>query len=483
MIRCLFPIVLFFCLFGCTPSITFLDGICFTNVTIIDAEQGQIDDMTVIVQKEKIVKVIKSKDIKLSDTNTIIDASGKFLVPGLWDAHVHFAYIEELAPSMFDLFLAYGITSVRDTGGKIDFVKKWKDLSLANPASAPRVMIAGPLLDGMPNVYNGSTPQRPPLSVGAGSVEEAVKIVDDLVAKGVDLIKAYEMLTPEQFEAVCARAKENGLKVTGHVPLSMDVASAAKAGMNSMEHLRNVEMSSAADSEELLEERRNMLAQGAKDEGGVLRARIHAAQRTNAVINQSQENVATTLEALKKYDVWQIPTLTIMTGISRRPFSQKEWRDGFKYLPKVVADDWNSGVDGVNELEITDAQKTYEAWVFDMVQKMNKEGIEILAGTDCPIFFLTPGRSLHEELIYLRDAGMSTLEVLASATSKPAEYFNLQDQIGLVKEGMIADLLLLDKNPLEDIENTQSINTVIKNGAVYGRSDLDDILDKLEIQE
>ena len=169
----LLPILLSLLFFTCTSNsrTIYKDAICITNVNTIDAKDGLKEDMTVIVKDNRIIKTGKSSEIKLDPTNTIINGEGKYLIPGLWDAHVHFAYIEELAPSMFDLFLAYGITSVRDTGGKIDFVKKWKDQALANPTDAPRVMIAGPLLDGLPNVYDGSTPQRPELSVGAGTVE------------------------------------------------------------------------------------------------------------------------------------------------------------------------------------------------------------------------------------------------------------------------------------------------------------------------
>ena len=236
---------------ACQPSgEIFKDAICIENVSVVHPENGVIDNQTVIIQGEKIFKIFSSTAIKLSPENKIIDGTGKYLMPGLWDAHVHFAYMEELAPSMFDLFLGYGITSVRDTGGKIDFVKMWKDKALANPNDTPRVMIAGPLLDGMPNVYDGSTPQRPPLSVGLATVESAAEKVNELDSLGVDLLKAYEMLTPEQFVVIAKMAKEKGLKVTGHVPLSMGVISASNAGMSSMEHMRNLELACASNADE-----------------------------------------------------------------------------------------------------------------------------------------------------------------------------------------------------------------------------------------
>ena len=130
---------------SCQPSgEIFADSICIENVNVIHPENGLIENQTVIIQGDKIIKVTPSKELQLSAENKIINGTGKYLMPGLWDAHVHFAYKEELAPSMFDLFLGYGITSVRDTGGKIDFVKMWKNRALANPEDAPRVMRAGP---------------------------------------------------------------------------------------------------------------------------------------------------------------------------------------------------------------------------------------------------------------------------------------------------------------------------------------------------
>ena len=467
--------------FSCSPKQeVYEDAICFTNVSIIDAEKGTQEQMTVIVQDNRIIKVDKAENFNLAASNQIIDGTGKYLIPGLWDAHVHFAYIEEMAPSMFDLFLAYGITSVRDTGGKLDFVKRWKDKAEASPQDAPRVKIAGPLLDGTPNVYDGSIPTRPPLSLGANGVEEAEALVDRFVAAEVDLIKAYEMLTPEQFEAVIERANENNLKVTGHVPLSMDVISASNAGLNSMEHMRNLEMSSASNWEELLDTRRKMLFDGKNEVGGVLRSNIHAAQRAEAVENYDEEVADRVLATLAENETWQIPTLALSTGMVNRHFDRADWIETFKYLPPEVARVWMDGVDQVKERALPDSQKKHSEWMMNMIKKVNDFEIDIMAGTDCPIFFLTPGLSLHEELSVLVKAGLTPMEALETATLNPARYFNMENELGLVKENYIADLILLDANPLDDITNTLKINTVMKDGKVRSRADLDQMFEQME---
>lgn len=454
----------------------FADTLCIENITIIDPEDGPKENQTILIKDGKILQITPSSELALSKENTIIDGTGKYLIPGLWDAHVHFAYIEEMAPVMFDLFLGYGITSVRDTGGEIGFVKQWKDKAQVDPLNAPRVMIAGPLLDGMPNVYDGSDIGHPPLSVGLKTVEDVVRKIEALEGQGVDLLKAYEMLSPEQFAKVAALGKAKGLKVTGHVPLSMDAISASNAGLNSMEHMRNLELSCASNADELLAQRKKLLALGKDDTGAILRTRIHQSQRPTAIKNFDEAQANKVLQVLAKNQTWQIPTLALNTGFVKKPFVQAGWETDFKYFPGDIGQRWSDGITVMQAAEMTPFRLKQNDWMFDMVRRVHEAGIPIMAGTDTPIFYLTPGRSLHEELAVLAEAGLTPLEVLKTATSNPALYFELQDELGRIKENYWADLLILDANPLEDINNTLSINAVIKQGKYVERSAIFDRL-------
>lgn len=466
--------------FACANQEVFKDSTCIQNISTIDPIDGLKENQTVIIKDNKISKIVNSDAITLSAGNKIVDGSGKYLIPGLWDAHIHFAYEEELAPSMLDLFLSFGITSVRDTGGEIGFVNKWKKKAQEQPQDAPRVMIAGPLLDGLPNVYDGSAPSRPPLSVGLGTMENVEKQIKLLDSLDVDLLKAYEMLTPEQFTFIAGFAKSNGLPLTGHVPLLMDVIQASNAGLNSMEHLRNLELSCASNSDELLQQRIKLMEDGKNDLGGILRSRIHSAQRKVAIENYDQDRATKVLDVLLKNDTWQIPTLALNNSVTQRPFAKKEWTDTYEYMPDQIAKRWLENGANALERDVSDFQKTYTKWQLNMVGQMNKKGIQIMAGTDCPIYFLVPGRSLHEELVMLSKSGLSPLEILKTATYNPAKYFNMQDRLGKIDEGFIADLLILDANPLDKIENTMTINTVIKDGKFHNRTDLDRRLEKLK---
>lgn len=456
------------------------DATVIQNITTIDAENGITENQTVVIKDGKIVEVSSSEDLSFSDgNNEIIDGSGKYLIPGLWDAHVHFSYIEELAPSMFDLFLAYGITSVRDTGGRIEFIKQWKDRAVANPTEAPRVMIAGPLLDGEPNVYDGSSPARPPLSVGLETVEDVTEMVNRLDSIGVDLLKAYEMLTPEQFEEVIRLGREKGLKVTGHVPLSMNAVSASNTGLNSMEHMRNLEVSMASNWEELQEQRLRMLEDGQDDSGGILRSRIHTAMRETAIENYDEERADEVLQVLAENETWQIPTLALNTRSVEKFYTDSAWQETFTLLPDSIEQEWYTNAEEAAREEVSEFGAEYSNWLFNMVGKINEAGIPMMAGTDTPIGLLTPGRSLHHELKVMVDAGLTPMEALQAATLNPARYFEMEDELGTIDEGKWADLLILDANPLEDIENTLEIHTVIRQGELYDREALDGILERL----
>ena len=411
------------------------DGIVIKNVNTIDAIDGLRSGMTVIVRGNRITRIGKSSSVQVPENATIIDGAGKYLIPGLWDAHVHLTYDSNIAPTMFPRFLANGITSVRDTGGLLKLLLPLREKARQDVRNSPRVMIAGPLLDGVPTIYDGKG--RPRIGLGASSVAEAEALVDRFIAADVDFIKAYEMLSPAAFSAVIHRADSKGLHVTGHVPLSMDVITASNAGLRSMEHLRNLESSCSSHAKQLLHERRSMLKSGARESGARLRGQIYKAQRRRALNSQDPATRDEVLRVLSANATWQIPTLI---------------------------------------LSCPSLKGAYAAWAVDMVGRMSDWGIGIMAGTDCPISKPGPGVSLHEELKLLVKCGLTPMQVLEAATLKPAQYFKMETEIGTIRENMLADLVLLDANPLQDIGNTRKIHAVVRYGKLHDRTALDQML-------
>ena len=476
-----FRLSLFFCvllpLCSCTPLNHSADEvIAISNVTIIDGPGGVRHGMTVLINNEYIGHVAKTAAITFPKNTREIDGSGKFLIPGLWDMHVHLTYEPLLENRMFDLFLGYGITSVRDTGGELEKVIPWRQKSKANPASTPRVFVAGPLLDGPKPVYDGSG-DLPKLGIAANTPADVWRIVDELAAANVDFLKAYELLSPEVYLALLQRAEYHDLKVTGHVPLSMDAISVSNAGLNSMEHLRNLPLACASNAQALKTERRILLKESGLS-GAQLRSKIHTAQRSTAIENYDAQRCAKVLQVLAKNGTWQIPTMTLNLLAKNRAYTSDRWQQTYDYLPKALAQRWRASISKIDK-NPTPAQYVQLAnWATMITPELLKAGVPILPGTDTPIFFLTPGFSLHEELAALVSVGMTPMQVITAATQSSAEYFDMGDEVGDIAEGKLADMVLLDANPLEEIRNTSEIRAVVKHGVIFDRTELEGMLRK-----
>jgi hypothetical protein len=172
------------------------------------------------------------------------------------------------------------------------------------------------------------------------------------------------------------------------------------------------------------------------------------------------------IKKLAEYGVFQTPTLTINTLDSRRFYADPEWRETYQYLPEKARNNWQEGSIKSTNLAITDNALIFDKWSLNLVNIMNQEGVKIIAGTDTPIGYLTPGFSLHKELELLFEAGMTAREVLRSATITPAEFLNMENQMGTIVEGKLADLVILNSNPLESVSNTQDIHMVISKGTI-----------------
>jgi len=336
-------------------------------------------------------------------------------------------------------------------------------------------MIAGPLIDGKYNVYDGSSQSYPPMSIMTETLIDLSQKVNELIDKDVDFLKAYEMLTLDQFERLASLAKENKLKLTGHVPLSMDLITASNLGLNSLEHLRNFELTVAKNSKELLKTRKYLLKNPKGLSGGALRSSIHKLQRMEAIKNIDSLKLIETINILAKNDTWQVPTLYLYRNFAFKLFGYEKWKNSFYMLPIEIRDKWNKIINEMDD-DLSGSSQDYSNWQMGVVNLMNKNGINFMAGTDTPIYFLTPGLSLHKEIQILVKSGLSNIEALKSSTYNPSKYFGLQHKLGSIKEGQIADLVILSENPLKNIENTKSIEVVIKNGNYLNRKYLDSLL-------
>ncbi len=394
------------------------------------------------------------------------------MIPGLWDFHVHLTYDDSLTDVMPALFLSYGITSVRDTGGLMHKMLPVVEELRSDGAIAPRVFFSGPLLDGAFVVYDGES--RPEIGVRNATPADARAAITELETQGVDFIKIYEMVSPDVFDAMVETANELGLPIDSHVPLSMR-ARVAGAAVDSIEHLRNIELDCASNAAELHETRLELLGNPDALPGAELRSSMHSLQRTPAIEAYDEKACDQTLAALRS--TMQVPTLRLGAFSLAPPARRDDWEDALARIPPAVREDWRSSA---MELAGNPVQEfvQFGKWAMFLTGRMHAQGIPIGAGTDTPILVAVPGYSLHSELEYLVAAGLSPLEAIASATVRPAEYFSLQDEMGAIEVGKKADLVLLDANPLDDIANTRSISGVVTKGDYLHKESLLDLVQK-----
>jgi imidazolonepropionase-like amidohydrolase len=434
------------------------------HVTVIhgtDAEAAP--DQTVVIKGDRITALGKAGEVSIPNGATTMDGTGKFLIPGLWDMHVH--TLQGGRPKLFfPLLIANGVTGVRDMGSPfsdLEAVTKLRKQIDGGKLLGPRIVAAGPLVDG-PN------PMFPELSIAVSNATHARQVVEDLQSIGADFIKVYSLLPRATYFAIADEARRRNIPFAGHVPESVSALEASDAGQRSIEHLSGVRLACSTSETEL---RQELIEARAKSDASLL---YRAFRRVYAKSKEtySEEKAEALFARFVANGTWQVPTLVVArfvaqvnnprqyTGPAAR--SSKGPKDN-RRLKKVTAAEFES-------------VSTTSQDAFDLVNAMKRAGVKFMAGTDAPNPFVVPGRSLHDELELLVHAGFTPLEALQSATRNPAEYLGRLDTLGTVEEGKIADLVLLDANPLDDINNTRKIWAVISNGKILQRPQLDEML-------
>jgi hypothetical protein len=471
-------LIISFLVFIC-PTCSVGDGesiFVFSNVSVIDAVNGLRIEQSVVVKGSRIQKIGPVELIVEPLHASIIDCTGKFMIPGLWDAHVHLSELPSLIPFMNPLLIINGITYVRDVGGDLEVLirlrREAEEISRST-GMAPTIWIAGPIIHGAGQ------------GIKAESVVQARFITECLINAGVDQIKLYELISPDVFFEVMDIANEKGLRVSAHVPLGLDVIEASNAGLGTIEHLFNLEMSCSSDWDSLLIARQQAIEDASKKPGGIpvnLRKILHWEQRVHAIKTQDEDRCKKVLKSLADNNTFVVPNMIVHdTQAKYSIYARDDWRKTYRYLPEPTRSEWKeNSIKRYNAGPYTDDLVPYLQWANDIVPKLADAGVKMMAGTDMPLIMLTPGFSLHEELVLMVEAGLSPLQALETATLQPALFFGIEDQQGAIDKGMMADLVLLDANPLEDINNIRRIWAVMKEGHLHNREVLDNILDQLE---
>lgn len=426
------------------------------GATVIDVTDGSLhSDQTVLIEGNRMAAM--GADVAIPAEAEVVDATGGYLIPGLWDMHVHTFNNNDPQPPntwTFPLYLANGVTGVRDMwvkpGAQAEQVRAWERELDAGTFVGPRFGGIGTLVDGTPRIQKSDTVTTP---------AEARAFVARLAGAGIDFVKPYSRLSPEAYHALVEAAHEAGLEVAGHGPNALSSFEVATAGQRSIEHLTGVHETCSAQEDSLRA------------------AGVVAYSAPQAVVSTFDPAKCRRLyRTFAERGTWQVPTL-ITNRIWRATTSLDALRqdEGLLYTPtwEVAEWEWVGGFLTFSSAKDRTAYDDLYRLEQRIVGEMHAAGVPLLAGTDVGNPYVYPGFSLLDELAEFVEAGLSPLAALQTVTRNPARYLDRTDDLGTVEAGKLADLVLLDANPLDDINNLRHIRAVVVNGRFYTHDELE----------
>jgi len=444
------------------------------NVNVVDVAEGVIlPGRTVTIRDGRVSAVEEAAGPEEAAGAQELDGSGQYLIPGLWDMHVHFRGGEALIPenkALLPLYIANGVTMVRDAGGDITgSVLEWRREIEVGRLVGPRILTSGPKLDGPTGGWDGS--------IRLGSPEQVPAAIDSLETLGADYVKIYDgTISRDVYLAIVEETERRDMIVTGHMPMSVRFHEAVDRGLDATEHLYYAFKGSAANEDSVTTAVLDRLGSpdplGFRETLNLLRIRYD-----DAVAQRTFRRMAEAGTAV-------VPTLHIGGVLAVVDETDHAADHGLRYVHPNIEATYAGRVEGARRAspEARSERHVLQRIFISMVPEMHRAGVTILAGSDAGPFnsYVYPGFALHSEMEELVRAGLAPLEALRSATLHPARFMRRGDEYGQVKPGFRADLVLLDANPLEDIRNTRGVASVIfGGGTVFSRAELDELLASL----
>jgi len=423
-----------------------------SNVSVIDVERGNVRSNQQVLIRDGLIAEVSSKPLRAAGAKTI-DGAGKFLIPGLWDCHVH-CWSDQL---FFPLFIANGVTGIRDMFGPISTIRSWRKKMEEGTLIGPRIVAAGRIVDGPKPIWPGS--------VAVTNAEEGRQAVATVTKEGSDFVKVYSLLSRNSYLAIASEAKRLNRVFCGHVPNAVTAKEASDAGQKSFEHFYSV-LAGCCDREaELLQA--PTLSRSAK---------------VAAMIESYNPEKAKELgRTFRKNGTWQCPTLTVLNAIAHLDDPEFRKDPRISFVSPFITGTWDVSKDRRFKSMTTEdyaALRRRIAKEMEVMAMMVNSGVDFLAGTDTPNPYAFPGFGIHDELALMVKAGFTPMQALRAATINPARYFGWEKTMGSVTQGKVADLVLLDANPLQDIRNSTKISGVFVRGRYLDQSQLAGMIKK-----
>jgi imidazolonepropionase-like amidohydrolase len=426
--------------------------VALVHATVVDIRSGQLhENQTIVIDGERIAAVGGSDTVVVRKDARVIDASGKYVIPGMWDAHVHLSYLGGCA---LPVFVANGVRRVRDCGARLEDVALWRKQIAAGKLIGPRIKTAGPNLEStewLKRAWSVLPPNDEAWQLGprreVSNADQVPAVVESLAGAGVDFIK-FRNLPRASFMAVMVEATRRGLRVAGHAPKGTSLVEASDAGMKSIEHAETITLALGSLSDE---------------------DRLHSFQ----VLAKNRTLITPTLIIdVAAHLTSEKDDLAIMADTQGARDVRR------KYVAQQTLRLWQHGIELKKKYEEGDDWQALYRKEVDVMRLAHRAGVQMMTGTDVgSVVGIYPGFSVHDELeLLVEQVGLTPLEALQTAILHPPTFFSDQSEFGSIEPGKVADLVLLDANPLADIRNTRRIQIVIIRGKTLQRWDLNAML-------
>lgn len=430
-------------------------GVAIRHVTVVNVMTGaELKDQTVRIQGNRIASIAATQDADAALPGAV-DGHGGYLIPGLWDMHVHVHDADELP-----LYIANGVTGIRIMSGERDAAALRAELARETPS--PEIYLASAIVDGSPPVWPGSIVVKKP--------DDARRAVDDIKASGADFVKVYNRIPRDAYFALADEAKRQHIDFEGHVPEAITAQEASAAGQRSIEHLTGIALGCSGQQERLMSDMEHAEF-----------FREHLVVEAQGFRSYDQGKCQALMSEFRKNGTWQVPTLTVLRlwgslddskflSDPRLAYIDRRFRDRWEERLQPQVRRWRPG-----EFQLARGLFTAER---HMVGLMARADVPLMAGTDAMNPYCFPGFSLHDELALLVESGLTPLAALQAATVNPATFLGKTAEMGTIEAGKIANLVLIAGDPLADIHNTAQVRAVWLQGKYFDAAALAEMLER-----
>ncbi len=442
------------------------------NVNVVEVVNGKvINNQDVFIENGRISKITRTND-KKTNLKTI-DGSSKFLTPGLWDFHVHALALPNEEKFSLPVYVANGITGIRDLGSfkSLAEQKIIAESAEKNEIISPRIILTGAIIDGPPGAWEGIRIAK--------TREDGIREANKLLDEGWQYLKTYSLLPLDAYLGVAEVAKKRNVPLIGHIPDGIKIMDAVNAGHKAVEHIDKVLLGCSSKEDEVIADRAKIIESGDLQQLFVS-FRKHKDQMLNSIDWKKCGQLA---EAMAKNKMFVSPTMVVIDFYLGKDPPPNDPR--FRYVPEAIKKQWSEADRrrlGRTQDDYDFAAKTKELDL-KLLKILKEKGVRILASSDAAWInpYIFHGFSILDEIErYVNEAKFTPAEALQTATINPAKFLGKQNEFGRIEKGFVADLVLLDANPLEDIKNIRGVNTVILRGKILDRDSLNKLLRDVE---